>query len=244
MKPERCQNGARRRLLSRVARATILAAGAIAGPAMAGANGKTRGGAQPIGLPRPALDGRMTVEAALRSRQSIREFRPGSVTIAEIAQILWAAQGMTDRAGHRTAPSAGALYPLEIVLIAGDVESLPAGLYRYGPHEHALEPGPLGDRRAAAADAALGQGWIADAQAILVVSAVAERTTGKYGRRGVRYIQIEAGHAAQNVYLQVEALGLGTTIVGAFDDDAVAAVAELRRNETPLCLLPVGRRPD
>ncbi|MCK5273889.1 MAG: SagB/ThcOx family dehydrogenase, partial [Alphaproteobacteria bacterium] len=126
-------------------------------------------------------------------------------------------------------------------LIAGDVRSLPAGIYRYSPRAHALEAGAAGDRRAALAEAALSQRWIADAAAILVLAAVEERTTVKYGRRGVRYVHIEVGHAAQNVYLQAAALGLGTTIVGAFDDDEVKGVANLRRDETPLCLLPIGR---
>ena len=208
---------------------------------MKGASAETRGGAERIGLPPPALDRLLTVEAAIRSRRSIREFGPGSITLEEISQILWAAQGITDRAGYRTAPSAGALYPLEISLIAGDVRSLPAGIYRYSPRTHTLEAGAAGDRRTAIAEAALSQRWIADAAAILVLAAVEERTTVKYGRRGVRYVHIEVGHAAQNVYLQAAALGLGTTIVGAFDDDEVKGVANLRRDETPLCLLPIGR---
>ena len=231
----------RRRLLSRGVRTAILLAGAIVGPIMKGASAETRGGAERIGLPPPALDRQMTVEAAIRSRRSIREFGPGSITLEEISQILWAAQGITDRAGYRTAPSAGALYPLEISLIVGDVRSLPAGIYRYSPRAHALEAGAAGDRRAAIAEAALSQRWIADAAAILVIAAVEERTTVKYGRRGVRYVHIEIGHAAQNVYLQAAALGLGTTIVGAFKDNEVKDVANLRRDETPLCLLPIGR---
>lgn len=177
----------------------------------------------------------------MRSRRSIREFGPGSVTLEEISQILWAAQGITDRAGYRTAPSAGALYPLEVSLIVGDIRSLPAGIYRYNPPAHALDAGSAGDRRAAIAEAALSQRWIADAAAILILAAVEERTTVKYGRRGIRYVHIEIGHAAQNVYLQAAALGLGTTIVGAFKDNEVKDVANLRRDETPLCLLPIGR---
>lgn len=231
----------RRRLLSRGVRTAILLAGAIVGPIMKGASAETRGGAERIGLPPPAPNRQMTVEAAIRSRRSIREFGPGSITIDEISQILWAAQGITDRAGYRAAPSAGALYPLEISLIAGDIRSLPAGIYRYSPPAHALDAGSAGDRRAAIAEAALSQRWIADAAAILILAAVEERTTVKYGRRGIRYVHIEIGHAAQNVYLQAAALGLGTTIVGAFKDNEVKDVANLRRDETPLCLLPIGR---
>ncbi len=231
----------RRRLLFRGVRTAILLAGTIVGPIMKGASAETRGGAERIGLPPPAPNRQMTVEAAIRSRRSIREFGPGSITIDEISQILWAAQGITDRAGYRAAPSAGALYPLEISLIAGDIRSLPAGIYRYSPPAHALDAGSAGDRRAAIAEAALSQRWIADAAAILILAAVEERTTVKYGRRGIRYVHIEIGHAAQNVYLQAAALGLGTTIVGAFKDNEVKDVANLRRDETPLCLLPIGR---
>lgn len=215
--------------------------GTIAGPIMKGASAETRAASGRIALPRPALDRPLTVAAAIRSRRSIRDFIPGSVTLEEISQILWAAQGITAPAGYRAAPSAGALYPLEVQLIAGNVQSLPAGIYRYHPREHALGVGPAGDRRVAIARAALSQRWIADAAAILVIAAVEERTTVKYGRRGIRYVHIETGHAAQNVYLQAGALGLGATIVGAFDDDDMKIVAELGRDENPLCLLPIGR---
>jgi len=231
----------RRRLLSRGVRTAILLAGAIVGPIMKSASAESRGGAERIGLPPPVLDRLLTVEAAIRSRRSIREFGPGSVTLEEISQILWAAQGITDQAGYRAAPSAGALYPLEISLVAGNIESLPAGIYRYNPRAHMLDAVAAGDRRVAIAEAALSQRWIADAAAILVIAAVEERTTVKYGRRGVRYVHIEVGHAAQNVYLQAAALGLGTTIVGAFDDAEVMEVAGLRHEESPLCLLPIGR---
>jgi SagB-type dehydrogenase family enzyme len=117
---------------------------------------------------------------------------------------------------------------------------LAAGLYRYDPRAHALRAGVAEDRRVAIARAALSQRWIADAPAILVISAIERRTTAKYGRRGVRYVHMEAGHVAQNVYLQAVALGLGTTVVGAFDDDAMADVANLEAGEVPLCVMPIG----
>lgn len=231
----------RRHLLSWAVRTAIVLAGAIGGPIMKGASANYRGRAERIELPPPTRDRLLTVEAAIRSRRSIREFGPGSITVEEISQILWAAQGITDQAGYRTAPSAGALYPLEISLIAGDIESLPTGIYRYDPRAHALDVVAAGDHRTAIAEAALSQRWIADAAAILVIAAVEERTSVKYGKRGVRYVHIETGHAAQNVYLQAAALGLGTTIVGAFDDAEVIEVSGLRHEETPLCLLPIGR---
>lgn len=231
----------RRRLLSRAVRTAIVLAGAIVGPIMKGASANNRGRAERIKLPPPTQDRLLTVEAAIRSRRSIREFGSSSIALEEISQILWAAQGITHRAGYRTAPSAGALYPLEISLIAGNIQSLAAGIYRYSPQAHALEAGAVGDRRTVLAEAALSQRWIADAAAILVITAVEERTTVKYGRRGIRYVHIETGHVAQNVYLQAAALGLGTTIVGAFNDAEVTEVAGLRHEETPLCLLPIGR---
>jgi SagB-type dehydrogenase family enzyme len=241
MKRSNREKAFRRRLLFGAMQAAILCAGTIAGSIMKGASAETRGASGRIALPRPALDRPLTVAAAIRSRRSIRDFIPGSVTLEDMSEILWAAQGITDPAGYRTAPSAGALYPLEVQLIAGDVESLPAGVYRYSPREHVLDTVAAGDRRKTIAEAALSQRWIADAAAILVIAAVEERTTVKYGRRGLRYVHIEIGHAAQNVYLQAAALGLGTTIVGAFDDDKVKDVADLGRDETPLCLLPIGR---
>jgi SagB-type dehydrogenase family enzyme len=232
----------RRSLLCRAARATMfLITGTIAGPIMKNASAAASQAAERIPLPAPMLDPPLTVAAAIEARRSIRDFISGSIALEEISRILWAAQGITDQSGYRAAPSAGALYPLEVQLIAGDVDALPTGIYRYRARVHALDPVKSGDSRAAIARAAFGQSWIAEAAAILVIAAVAERTTAKYGARGNRYVHIEVGHAAQNVYLQAGALGLGTTIVGAFSDDAVKHLAHLRDEEDPLCLLPIGR---
>jgi SagB-type dehydrogenase family enzyme len=177
----------------------------------------------------------------LRHRRSIREFVQAALTLAEIGQLLWAAQGITHPMGFRTAPSAGAHYPLVSYLVTGEVSSLTPGVYRYAPEEHALATSGGGDRRAALSSAALGQSWIADAAAVLVLTAVYRRTMGKYGARGERYVHIEIGHAAQNVYLQALALGLGTTEVGAFDDHAVKSVLGLATDQDPLAIMPIGR---
>jgi SagB-type dehydrogenase family enzyme len=193
-----------------------------------------------VTLPPPQA-GSMAVEDALRIRRSVRDFIDEPLALAEVAQLLWAAQGITHPMGFRTAPSAGALYPLETYLAAGNVTGLPAAVYRYAPERHALTWRLDEDRRAALSEAAFGQAWIAPAAAVIVLSAVAARTTAKYGDRGIRYTHIEAGHAAQNVYLQAAALNLGTTVVGAFDDARVRAVLGMVDDETPLCLLPVGR---
>jgi SagB-type dehydrogenase family enzyme len=157
-----------------------------------------------------------------------------------IGQLLWATQGTT-RGGHRTAPSAGALYPLEAYLVASRVEGLAPGVYRYEPAAHRLVRLAAGDRSGDLARAAFGQDWLGEAAAIVVLAAVEQRTTAKYGRRGVRYVRMEAGHAAQNVLLQAAALGIGATPVGAFDDARVHKVLGLDAAEQPLYLLPVGR---
>ncbi len=193
-------------------------------------------------LPVPRRDGGSSVEKALGERRSVREYRDAPLALTEVGQLLWAAQGVTSPRGLRTAPSAGALYPLEIYLVAGNVAGLPAGVYRYLPAGHRLELSASGDRRSALADAALRQPWVRKAPAVLVVAAVFARTTGKYGQRGIRYVHLDAGCAAENVYLQATALGLGTVFVGAFHDEEVREAIALPREEEPLAILPVGRR--
>ncbi|MEN3202715.1 MAG: SagB/ThcOx family dehydrogenase [Atribacterota bacterium] len=196
-----------------------------------------------IPLPPPRLQSEVSVEEALFKRRSCRSFTPSPLSLQEAGQLLWAAQGVTDRAsGFRTAPSAGALYPLELYLVAGQVEGLSPGVYRYLPEEHALYEVLSGDRREELFRVALFQQWIREAPVVLVLTAIYERTTRKYGERGIRYVHMEAGHAAQNVYLQAEALGLGAVVVGAFEDSGVQRILELPANERPLYLMPVGRR--
>ena len=196
-----------------------------------------------IELPQPAL-GDASLGAALQNRRSVRDFKPDSLTVSLIARLLWAAQGVTSDEGLRTAPSAGALYPLELHLIASKVDGLPAGSYRYDPRRHALYPEIVGDQRTTIAAAALHQDWIAQAAAIIVVTAFDARTTRKYGARGVRYVHIEVGHASQNLLLQATAMGLAATIVGAFDDDDLARLLNLADGERPLAILPVGHPQD
>jgi SagB-type dehydrogenase family enzyme len=161
--------------------------------------------------------------------------------LADVGQVLWAAQGITNDRGYRTTPSAGALYPLEVYVVAGSVVDLEAGVYRYRPDGHLLVRIGGGDRRADLQAAAVDQASVGDAPATLVIAAVPERTTAKYGERGTRYVAMEAGHAAENVYLQAAALNLGTVAIGAFDDDRVEEILMLPKNATPLYLMPVGR---
>lgn len=196
-----------------------------------------------VALPAPRRESGCAVEQALRDRRSVRAFGMGGVlTQEELSQLLWAAQGVTSPEGLRTAPSAGALYPLELYVATGRVRELSAGLYHYVPADHRLLTTMSVDVRAELAAAAYGQSWVGHAAVVIVFAAAAKRTTRKYGHRGLRYTHIEVGHAAQNVLLQAGSLGLVGTPVGAFDDERVAATLNLAAGEEPLYLLPLGRR--
>lgn len=181
------------------------------------------------------------VEQALEKRRSVREFAPYALSLEQIGRLLWACQGVTSGDGKRTAPSAGALYPLTSWLIARRVTDIREGVYRYDSPAEGLELRRPGSFVRPLAEASLGQGWIAHAPAILAITAAVSRTAARYGSRAERYVLLEAGHAAQNVYLQAQSLGLGTVIVGAFDDAEVAKILSLPAGESPLALLPVGR---
>jgi SagB-type dehydrogenase family enzyme len=195
-------------------------------------------------LPEPKYDGDAPVEEALLKRRSVREYSGQALTLQELAQLLWAAQGITDARGFRTAPSAGATYPLEVYAVVGDVKGVAEGIYRYRPQEHRLLKVASGEWREALARAALDQQWVTQGAVNIVITAIYERTTGHYGKRGIRYVDMEAGHAAQNVYLQAVALNLGTVTIGAFHDDQVAGILELTDDEIPLYIMPVGRTTD
>jgi SagB-type dehydrogenase family enzyme len=199
----------------------------------------TRSG-ETITLPAPVHDSPTSVEAALASRRSCREFQSTPLSLAEIGQLLWAAQGVSDERGRRTAPSAGALYPLEVYLVAAGVEGLESGVYHYSPAEHALDRMLAGDVRAALSQAALDQEALREAPATIALAAVYERTAGKYGERGPRYVHMEVGAAAENLSLQAEALSLGTVFIGAFHDERVQDVLQLPDDQHPLALLPAG----
>lgn len=177
-----------------------------------------------IRLPEARLDGAVSIEKALCARRSVREFANKPLKLAEIAQLAWAAQGVTGAEAHRTAPSAGGLYALELYVITANVTGLPAGIYKYEMLTHEIVSLTEGDIRPRLARSALEQTSIVHAPAIFALSAVYERITKKYGERGIRYAHMEAGHAAQNLLLQAVALGLGAVLVGAFDDAKVSRV--------------------
>ncbi|MCX7793066.1 MAG: SagB/ThcOx family dehydrogenase [Thermodesulfovibrionales bacterium] len=195
-----------------------------------------------IKLPLPKQDGNISVERALLERRSIRDLKDDPLTINEISQLLWAAQGITDPEGFRTAPSAGALYPLEVYVVIFNVREITKGVYKYNPVRHELRRVKSGDFKKELILAASGQYWVGKGSAVIVLSAVYERTTKKYGERGKRYVHMEAGHASQNIYLQAQSLNLGTVAIGAFIDEAVKKVLNMPDEEHPLYLMPVGRR--
>lgn len=211
----------------------LLVAALAAGPACQGQPPGKEVAVRTFAAPRAT--GPLSLEQSLVSRRSIREFTPRALTSTELGQLAWACQGRTDPRGFRTAPSAGALYPLELYV------ALPEGLFHYLPASHALERRAEGDLRPALQEAALGQESVGSAAAVFILAGVYERTAAKYGReRAPRYVHMEAGHAAQNLLLQAVALELGAVPVGAFEDDRVAQVLGLPRDERPLYLLPVG----
>jgi SagB-type dehydrogenase family enzyme len=193
-------------------------------------------------LPTPLYDSQTSLEEALLERRSVRSYADESLTLAEVSQLLWAAQGVTSSSGGRTAPSAGALYPLEVYLLAGEVRELPAGIYHYTPGKHILTFMSEGDHRQALYEATLSQSAVKDAAAVILITAIYERTTAKYGERGKQYVHMEVGSVAQNVYLQAVALELGTVFIGTFHDDQVKRILHLSKDETPLGIMPVGRK--
>jgi len=193
-----------------------------------------------IKLPEPRFDGTVSIEKVLCDRRSVSDYSNAALEVAQIAQLAWAAQGVTGAAGHRTAPSAGGLYALDLHVIAANVQGLPAGIYKYEPLTHEVVSLTEGDLRGQLAHAALEQPAITQAAAIFLLSAVYARISEKYGERGIRYAHKEAGHAAQNFLLQAVALGLGAVLVGAFDDAAVHRVLRLGKADVALYLIPIG----
>ena len=192
-------------------------------------------------LPEPDLAGRLSLEEAIYQRVSRRSFTSESLALEELSQILWAGQGIGIdgvTGASRTAPSAGATHPMHIMVIAGNVEDLPAGVYIYDFAKHNLNLIVEGDYRDELAAAALSQDFIADAPAALVLTASYERTTDRYGERGIRYVHIETGHITQNVCLQAEALGLGSVAIGAFEDLSLQKLLQIEAD--PLMIIPVG----
>lgn len=195
-----------------------------------------------IKLPEPKCDGNTSVEEALFERRSVRAYKNEPLALVDVSQLLWAAQGITDlKNGFRTAPSAGALYPLEVYVVVSNVKEVAEGVYKYKPDGRELIKVKSGNVKGELAAAALGQACIKESAIVIVFSAIYERTTRKYGERGIRYVHMEAGHAAQNIYLQAVSLNLGMVVVGAFNDEDVRKVLGMPEEEHPLYIIPVGK---
>jgi len=202
-----------------------------------------RKGGSSMRLPDPVLDGDVSLERAVHQRRTIRSFEGKALTLKQLSQLLWAAQGSTGAEGFkRAAPSAGALYPMDIYgAVGGDcIERLEPGLYHYEPAEHSIDLVKEGDVRRDIAVASLSQMWMAYAPLTLVITAEYGRIMVKYGQRGIRYAMIEAGHIGQNIFLQSQAMGLEAGIVGAFEDQKVIQVMGIKETHEPLLIMPVG----
>ena len=186
-------------------------------------------------LPKPKTHGEISLEESINKRRSVRSYKSQSLEMEQISQLLWSAQGITDkRSGFRAAPSAGATYPLETYLVNSD------GVFQYLVDDHSLKKIKAGDVRGALTEAAWGQRFIQQAPISIVICAIRKRTTARYGERGNRYIDIEVGHAAENLHLQAVALGLSSVPVGAFTDGEVGRILGLPRGTDPIYIIPVG----
>ncbi|MFC1854803.1 SagB/ThcOx family dehydrogenase [Candidatus Dependentiae bacterium] len=193
-----------------------------------------------IELPNPAKTGSLNIEQAISKRRSVRSYRNLPLKLEQISQLLWAAQGITSDGGYRSTPSAGALYPLELYVVATNVDGLETGIYKFDAKENALRQVKSGNFRDELMSAGMGQDAIESAPATVVFAGVHTRTQQKYGPKASRYVHMEVGHASQNIYLQATALNLGTVAIGAFSGEAVKRVIGMPPDEKPLYLMPVG----
>ncbi|HOK41363.1 MAG TPA: SagB/ThcOx family dehydrogenase [bacterium] len=198
-----------------------------------------------IKLPKPENISKISIEEALLKRRSIREYKDEALTIKEVSQILWSAQGITEpKKKFRTAPSAGAIFPLNIYLVVNKVENIEKGIYKYLPETHEIIQFLNEDKREDIYKACLQQSCIKNGAIIIVITGNFEKIKKRYSERGVRYTYIEVGHCSQNIYLQCVSLNLGTVAVGAFYDEEVKKILKLPDEEEPLYLMPIGKIKD
>ena len=218
-----------------VASVSATAGGCDVGPAASpSAAPATAPVSQEVPLPPPRTEGAVSLEACLARRRSVRSYTDKALSWEQVGQLLWATQGLTADWGGRTAPSAGALYPLEVYVATRE------GVYRYMPQGHWLVTVAPDDRRRTLQAASLNQSAVGSAPAVFVVTGVYARTAGKYGDRATRYVWLEAGHVTQNLLLQAVALELGGVPIGAFDDAGVQRALGLPADHEPLYVIPVG----
>jgi len=203
-------------------------------------------------LPSPRLEGKVSLEETIVRRRSVRRYRRELLELSQLSQILWSAQGTTGSGRLRAVPSAGATYPLDVFVVVGEQgvivreskqtpEKLQSGVYHYEADSHSLSLHKAADLRPDLAKASLDQEFIIDAPVDIVLCALYDRTSRRYGKRGERYVHMEVGHAGQNIHLQAVALGLATVEVGAFRDEEVREVLGLEEQVKPLYIMPVGR---
>jgi len=195
-----------------------------------------------IELPQPTAKSETSLEESIAQRRSVRQFTDEALTLQDVSQLLWAGQGITDKGRElRAAPSAGALYPLELLIVVRNVDGLKQGAYRYLPRKHALRRLKTGELSTELARAALGQRCVREAPLVIAVNGILGRTQVKYGERSRRYMYIEAGCATENILLQAVSMKLGAVVVGAFYDSEVARVVSAGKSEEPLALICVGK---
>jgi SagB-type dehydrogenase family enzyme len=196
-----------------------------------------------VKLPTPRLKGKVSLEEVIAKRRSIRRYRSEPLTLVQLGQLLWSAQGITGGRAFRAAPSAGATYPLELFTFIGRqaIEGLQEGIYHYEVNRHSLVLHQPGDLRKELARVAMDQGFIMSAPVNIVICALYTRTCYTYGRRGERYVHMEVGHVGENIHLQAVALGLITVEVGAFDDEEVRNILGVEEQIKPLYIMPIGK---
>jgi SagB-type dehydrogenase family enzyme len=199
-----------------------------------------------IKLPEPKDKKVVYLDELLNKRYSIRTFKQKPISIDDLSYILWCSYGFK-KDGGRVVPSAGALYPLDIYIIAGSIEGernmgIIPGIYHYLPDKHQIELIKKGDIRKDVANASLSQMWMASAPCMIAITCEYKRITSKYRDRGIRYAHMEAGNVSQNIFLATFNTGLGCGIVGAFNDDLVKTVMGINRMREPLLIMPIGYR--
>lgn len=194
-----------------------------------------------IKLPEPLTSGGMSLTEALVLRRSDRSYSQEPLSLSDVSQLLWSAQGVTNERGFRTAPSAGATFPLEMYVMINNVSGMERGVYHYDPFGNTLEVVLSEDVSAALARASLSQSMISEGSIVLIFGAVFERTESRYGERGERYVYNEIGHASQNVHLQAAAMKLGTVVIGAYRDEEVENILQLGDEIRVLYMMPVGK---
>ena len=194
-------------------------------------------------LPSPTELGGMSLAEAIARRWSVRRYGREPLPYSHLSKVLWAAQGITDTYGLRAAPSAGATYPLEVFVLIGrdSVDGVDEGLYHYDVEGHSLLRYKSGDLRRQLSIAALGQEFIAEAPVDIVICALYERTSWRYGKRAERYVHMEAGYVGENIHLQAVPLGLAAVMVGAFSDEDVSKALDVGKEVNPLYIIPVGK---